>query len=375
MGRRKVLIVGGGPRGIAVAIEAKYRGYECVVIDKAPPMDSWSDAAPNMIMRSPLSFDLVYPGAPTWDKYSLINYIHPGSAEPDWGDNLQKGLEYMGERCSRDTFIEYGKYCLQELDVPVIRDRVLMVGSTWVRTPNDYIEGDLVVVASGLASITQLPDWVEGVSEKLLTPREVIGGLPGGVYAVVGTGQSAAEYCELIAKQGHKVFWVLNNPPKVTQYPAPSYYDWGEMTALGGYYRTLPTPAMRQEYLASIKAWQPSITPHIQALIQQKGEGITTLQGPGTREGQASWDTLQRKVSGVLLCTGSKPAIVDYGQTPITLGGRLVLDRFKASNGVYHTGLLAIGYDGPRQASVISAGLTAKEILDDDNMGIKPELD
>lgn len=363
--RRRVVIVGAGPRGIAIAIEARYRGYECILIDRYP-MGSWRDAAPNMVMRSPLSFDLVYPGAPTWGTSSLISFVHPGSSEPNWGDCMQRGLEYMGERCTRDTFIAYANRCLLELDVPVVKDRVLMVERNWVRTTTDYIQADLVVVAAGLSPITLVPDWILPVSHKLVTYREVVDGLPRGTYAVIGGGQSGAEYCELLARQGHKVYWLINETPKVTQYPAPSYRDWGIRSALSGYYRTIPSPSLAQEYLGQIKAWQPSITPHIHTLMQQKGDAITTLQGPGTREGQGTWEILQRKVTGVLLCTGSKPPIVDYGEIPIRSGGRLVLNNFMASNGVYHTGLTAIGYDGPRQASVISAGITAKEILDAD---------
>lgn len=371
--KRKVIIIGGGPRGIAVAIEGKYRGYECVLVDSSYPMSSWDDAAPNLVMRSPLSFDLVYPGAPTWGEYSLIRYVHPGSNEPQWGnstDSMQREMEYMEERCSRDTFIQYGKYCLEELGVPVIRDRVRMVGSTWVRTANDYMEADLVVVAVGLSPITSIPEWIGPVSHKLVTTKEVIGGLPLGTYTVVGNGQSGAEYCEYLARMGHRVYWLVNSVPKVTQYPAPSYADWGMRSALSSYYRTIPTTTMKEEYLRQIKAWQPSITPHIHSLMQKHGDAITTLQGPGSREGQSSWETLQRKVTGVLLCTGNKPAIVDYGEPPHREGGRLVLNSFRASNGVYHTGLLALGYDGPRQASVISAGITAKEIFDAD-MDIK----
>jgi cation diffusion facilitator CzcD-associated flavoprotein CzcO len=370
---RKVLIVGAGPRGIAIAIEGKHRGYECVLVDSSYPMSSWDDAAPNLVMRSPLSFDLVYPNAPTWDQYSLIGYVHPGSSEPQWGvdaDTVQRGMEYMEERCSRDTFIQYGKYCLEQLDIPVIRDRVRMVGSTWVRTTNDYMEADLVVVAVGLSPITTIPEWIAPVSQKLVTPREVIEGLPQGAYAVVGNGQSGAEYCDYLARMGHKVYWVVSGIPRVTQYPAPSYADWGMRSALSNYYRIIPTSPMKEDYLRQIKAWQPSITPHIHSLMQKHGDAITTLQGPGTREGQSSWEVLQRKVTGVLLCTGNKPAIVDYGEPPHRAGGRLVLNNFMASNGVYHTGLLAIGYDGPRQASVISAGNTAKEIFDAD-MDIK----
>jgi lysine/ornithine N-monooxygenase len=364
--KRRVLIVGAGPRGIAIAIEAKQKGYDCVFIDR-DPMGSWGDAAPNMVMRSPLSFDLVYPGAPTWAESSLMRYVHPGSTEPLWGENLQKDLEYMGERCTRDVFIAYAKHCLQELDMPIIRDRVLKVSKTGVHTAGgEYIEGDLVVVASGLSPITEVPDWVLPVSHKLITAREVIDGLPIGTYAVVGNGQSGAEYCELLARQGNKVYWLVNGVPRVTQYPAPTYIDWGMRSALSGYYRTIPTAKMKQEYLSQIKVWQPSITPHISTLIQQHGEGITVLDGPGTREGYSSWEALQRKVTGVLLCTGNKPAPVGYVEEPNRLSGKITLDRFMASNGVYHTGLLAIGYDGPRQASFISAGITAKEIIDAD---------
>ena len=363
---RKALIIGAGPRGIAIAIEAKHRGYDCVFIDRNP-MGSWDDAAPNMVMRSPLSFDLVYPGAATWNTSSLIRYTQPGSVEPVWGGCLQKGLEYMSERCTRDVFIAYAKHCLQELDVPVIRDRVVKVSKTGVRTAGGgHVEGDLVVVATGLSPITEVPAWVTPVSHKLITSREVIDEAPIGTYAVVGNGQSGAEYCELLARQGNKVYWLVNGVPRVTQYPAPTYTDWGLRSALSGYYRTIPTQEMKQEYLMQIKAWQPSITPHISTLMQQHGSSITVLDGPGTREGYTSWETLQRKVTGVLLCTGNKPALIDYVEEPIRLSGRLVLDRFRASNGVYHTGLLAIGYDGPRQASFISAGLTAKEIIDAD---------
>ena len=359
----KVIVVGAGPRGIAVAIEAKYRGYECALVDR-DPISSWRYAAPDMVMRSPLSFDLVYPGSPAWGTSSLIRYIHPDSIEPDWGECMQRGIEYMEERCTRSIFISYATHTLDRLDIPVIRERVVRVGSNQVVLGNgEYIYGDVVVIATGLSPITDIPHWVVPVTHKLVTAQEVVGGLPNGTYAVIGGGQSGAEYCEYIARQGHKVYWVVNGKPRVRQYPVPSYIDWGIRSALSGYYRTIPTPQMRQEYISQVKAWQPSITPIIDIMMRQRGDAITILEGPGTREGQATWDTLHRKVDGVLLCTGNKPAQVEYINPPMKVNGKLVLDNFMASNGIYHTGLLAMGYDGPRQGSLVSAGITAREIF------------
>jgi cation diffusion facilitator CzcD-associated flavoprotein CzcO len=360
---KKVLIVGAGPRGVAVAIEAKYRGHEPVLVDRGC-MRFWKEAAPHMVMRSPLSFDLVYPGSPAWMDMSLIRYIHPGSNEPDWGDCPQRGIEYMQERCTREIFIEYFLKCREELDIPIVKGKALMVGRDWVHTTDGYMRGDVVVVATGLSGILNVPDWVIPVSHKLLTPMQVVDGLPIGAYAVVGSGQSAAEYCEFLASQGNKVYWLVNSIPRISQYPAPTYYDWGMKSALSDYYRTIQGAVLRQQYIDLIKAWQPSITPHIDNLIKKKGDAITPLEGPGTREGRASWEILQRKVDGILLCTGNKPSSIDYAELPARVSGALLLDRFMASNGVFHTGLSTVSYDGPRQASLISAGITAKEIMD-----------
>ena len=368
---KKVLIIGAGPRGIAVAIEAKSRGYDCVFIDKHP-MTSWNDTAPGMMMRSPLCFDLVYPRSNTWDDYSLMKYVDPDVTESHWGECQQRGMEYQEDRCSRDTFISYATHCLYKTQYPIIRDRVLMVGKTWVRTSNEYITGDVVVVATGLSPITYIPQWVEPVSDKLVTAREVIDGVPLGTYAVIGSGQSAAEYALLLSTQGHKVYWLVNDRPRVSQYPAPSYIDWGLKSALSGYYRTIPNDMMKKEYMMQIGAWQPSITPMVSTLIHQQGDSISILEGPGTREGYQTWETLQRKIDGALLCTGNKPSIIDYGEEPHRVAGKLVLNSFMASNGVYHTGLVAVGYDGPRQASLISAGITAKEILEHANLDSQP---
>lgn len=344
-------IIGCGPRGLALALIARERGIEFQVFD-AEPIHTWQ--TPNILsginMRSPLTFDLVT--GLRLPQYSLMEFLGykplslPSQAE----------IELYPIRCSRAEFLSYLEWIKCGLNSYIINDNVIEIGLDFVRTPTKCYPSDYIAVCLG-ESVAKpvVPEWVANTHLPIIQPRD-IERTTRPEYYVVGSGQRAAETC-ITLKDKAPVTLFYKRPWRVEEYPAPSWKDWYYRSALGPYYRQLASKH-RANYLKEVKAWQPSITPEVAA--QLKG---VKLVPPGE---------IEITNAAVVLATGTQPklSLVPL-QNPIKqdcLNPNLPLlsNGFKSSQAnLYFSGTLATGFDGPRQASVISAGMTAWEITSD----------
>ncbi|BAF36197.1 putative lysine/ornithine N-monooxygenase [Microcystis phage LMM01] len=325
-----VNIMGLGPRGLSVALEALSRGLTARAWDPRP-LSSWSkdEVVPNLQMRSPISFDLCtnIEGA----DYSLCHYLQ---RERILGS--QREIEAVQERCNRDVFEGYLQWALQ---------RALSMG-----LEIGPLEEGPLVIATGQRE-QRVPDWTVGydthtLSHYLKNPAR------NKRLLVLGSGQGAAEAVAYLA-QNNEVTW-SHGGYRIDNYPAPSYAHWYNKTALGGYYRTLPLNK-RAEYLSRVKSWGPSITPYIaNELAQYNYKEMPRITNSKEIPG----------VDSIVLATGFYPSWpMNYPADPILVRFPLVKPGFRLIKNVYITGIGATAYDGPRQNSLISAGVTSREIV------------
>lgn len=345
-----IVIVGAGPRGLAIALELLYKGHKILMVDPYP-MSSWQYVVPDLVMRSPITFDLVL-GSPYLQQYSLATFL--GLPYPDCSS--QASVEANKTPVMRQTFLDYCGYILGVLEPYIVRAKAVSLNATQVHLDTGQVlDADAVILAIGVMRQPKLPHLP---GRRLISPIDALTKrCPKGPLAVLGSGQSSAEMACFLADT-NKVYWVHRPPLKVHPYPAPSYSEWGPKSALGDYYSSLSTDQARSLYLAKVKQWQPSITPSIwdKALHYQSLDQLVLCSD------------IPDDVQYVIPCVGNRavlpPLLKGQPLSPILPHLPNVGSGFRLSNGVYVSGLLATAYDGPRQASLISAANTARRIAE-----------
>ena len=362
---KRLIIIGAGPRGLGVALRAIREGIRPIVIDPQP-LKTWTP--PNILidmnMRSPIGFDLVS-FCPELKEFSLSFYL--GS----YNDiQQQREIEIQQQPITRQTFLNYLNYVWSYIqgEVDYIADSIISVGKDYVILKKEKLITDFIVLALGPISSLNMPQYARPflMSDRLLNPKELVTDVPiGKTIGVIGSGQSAAEYVDYLTPR-NKVIWVINKELRVDPYPVPSYRLWGEKTGLGDYYRRLQKTdkeyALR--YLKQVRQWGPSITKGVADSLESKGEVIKKVSNQEVLKELGTIDSL-------LLCTGFNPSIeniplafkVDRERSSINYPE--IVSNFRIKEGIYFTGELAKYYDGPRQGSLISIGLTSKEIVED----------
>ena len=366
-------IIGGGPRGLSVALYAIYKGHTVNLIDPSPT-HTWSQQSliSDLEMRSPLSFDLVT-FLPELQHFSLAKYL--GIDFPIL--TTQNEVENNNTPVSRVQFCNYLNYIYTglknsinlyfKLAKNVIENKVILEDNT-------EIQGDAVVFCIGHTGENKDPNWILDsfhtdkrikLSQVLINSNEYLNKN----WLVVGSGQGAAETVRYLATLKGKVTWSTNKVLKVYQYPAPDHLLWGSKSALGSYYRSLTNYKDKGLYLSKVKQWQPSITPYINNQLNLVKDSFNIINlNQYTDLSSINYDYL-------ILNNGVKPSIKSLPIMSTTVPSNMYLADFPYINksfklnipncNWYVSGILAIGFDGPRQASIISSGLTAKEIIQD----------
>jgi hypothetical protein len=344
-------IVGAGPRGFAITLEALWRGYRVTLFDPSP-FSSWDgrDLVPDLFMRSPLTFDCTT-GSPHLSEYSLETFLLGKKAPLDLS---QRDIESYPINPSREQFKAYGEFLFKEVSPHIewIAERVTRLERNEIATRRGVVGVDRAIYAGGCPPSIMIPPWVN--ASRVISLRSVLTTPPDGSIAVVGGGQAGAELYAYLLSLGCDALWFTKRVPRCDPYPVPSYRVWGIETALGGFYKTLPI-SRRGAYLQAVKAWQPSITPR----MYREVEGRSLPLSPD----------LINKCEWVVFCKGLEPdmersLIAGVRSHPLNYKMPDLAPGFLASNGVHVSGIFASLYDGPRQGSIISAALTAREILD-----------
>ncbi len=365
-----IVIVGAGPRSLAIALDLVRQGARPTIIDPAP-IHTWQ--APNIIpdiqMRSPVTFDLV-----TFRKelqnFSLTSFL--GKDIPY--TNSQREVEQCEIPVSRRQFCEYLQHTWEYVSAGsnFIQEKVISIKESSVVTETQEIAADKVIIATGYTStLEKMPTWIAEtvLRDKIIPLPALIENLPvNQKIAVVGSGQGAAEVVYLLASHLNTVYWCVNHETRVHQYPAPPYSEWKSLTALGPYYRTLKNSDDQINYLNKVKQWQPTITPYIAEKLKEVAGKFTQIFPTSSN----NLEDIFKQLDHIVILSGNIPDInlVPFDreiQTNPYIPNFPLLDKgFKIpETNVYFTGLLATTYDGPRQASLISAGITAQEIIQD----------
>jgi lysine/ornithine N-monooxygenase len=361
--RQPLIVIGIGPRGLGLILRAVKEGVPIIGIDPNP-LATWKP--PNMIedmyMRSPITFDLVTFQEDLKD-YSLANYVNQ---EPIVGN--QREIESNTTIVHRKTFISYLNDIWNDLKsrINYIPEKVISIEPNRVTlSNNDRIDGT-IVSATGSNSRPNIPIW----SRRYLTEgrtmeykRFISKDIPLKSHiGVIGSGQNAAEVAYSLAYKGYRVTILMKHKPKIERYPLPTYKQWKVKSGLGDYFRKLSLED-RKKYLKDIKLWQPSITPYIEDKLTQIGVNRYQVNKVSDLERLSPIDYF-------ILCAGSK---TDINNLPLAFNENVypelpnqpyLSQGFISKNDIYYTGSLAKGYDGPRQGSLISIGITSKEIID-----------
>lgn len=370
MRKKKLYILGSGPRGLSVALAAaQYLDKLDVFLVDEKEMSQWK--SPNLIdsiqMRSPITFDLVT-YIQELQNHSLSNFLD----KPIKFSSNQRDIEQCDIYCSRKKFLQY----LQNIRRTVIRSGVKPIKKTVTTINESYLQSsdrkylfDYLVLSGGL-SFTKLqePYYAKNYSDKIISVKDL---LSNGYYKtdnkflVYGSGQNAAEVVSWLAENKRSVYWILKHNYKITQYPVPSHKDWSIRSALGPAYRN--TKATKAQYLKAVKEWTPSITPYIAERINENINYISIIKPTGVAEILSLMDD-----ANFILCqTGTKPDVnlipfnFDIAINPKNPCYPNIKDGFVSTShpNIYFTGTLCRLFDGPRQGSIISAGITAKEIM------------
>lgn len=357
---KNLVIIGSGPRGLAVALKAcLYKDkFNIYVVDKEPT-STWKfpNMLSNMEMRSPITFDLTT-FQEQLKEYSLAKFLNK-----EVKDNTQIEVENNTNFCKREEFIEYLKYIISILvkeGVKFIKREVKIIDNNFISTEIENIYYDYLVIATG--KVSQEEKCPSFLKEKSLISTNDLFDIDwkDKIISVIGSGQQSAEVVEYLCSQKASVFWVQKEKPIVNQYPVPSYKEWGIASALGPYYSK--TSLNRFEYLMKVKQWGPSITPYINnLLITHK---YTNIINPSSTSDLHISDYF-------LLATGFTQDInllnINFNIKKNINNNKLpdIVNAFQSSShpNIYFTGTLAIQFDGPRQGSIISSGITAHTII------------
>lgn len=341
---RSIIIVGGGPRGLAVAIEALPYIDQIYIVDSKPGA-TWSatSTVADFELRSPVSFDLVTYSANN-RHYSLSNYLYT----EDMFTTDQLAIETDPRRIKRSQMFGYlcwVKQKLQQEGVQFLYDDVLDIRDGQVHLKQGaIITADNIVLAQGTK---------ERDTPSYLLPYKPVSNLDilnkdYGRLLIVGSGQGAFDIAHYLHSKGVDIGIYITKLPKIHQYPAPSYNIWGPRTALGVYCNCLSSVEAKKRYIASVKAWGPSITPNNEYLLSS----VPIYRDVPIEEVMIKYDYRYVNRTGVVPINtlSIRPDEVDRD-------GRVL------NSQIYVTGPLAILSDGPRVNSIISSSTAAQTIV------------
>ena len=197
--RERVVVIGGGPGGLAVAAVLKSKDIDALILDRSDSIGA------------------------SWKAHYDRLHLHTVR----WLSNLP-GLRLPradGRWVARDAVVRYlrryAKHHALRLRLATTANSVRRVGSVWkIQTPNGAIEADAVVVATGHNGRPVMPEWpgAAGFTGELMHSSAYRSGLPfaGKDVLVVGAGNSGAEIAvDLVEHHARKVWLSVRTPPNI----------------------------------------------------------------------------------------------------------------------------------------------------------------
>jgi lysine/ornithine N-monooxygenase len=205
MTETRVLVVGAGPYGVAVARELRHRGVDFVIAGE--PFDLWHrHTLQSMQLRSSCSASDVYARG---DGYSLARFL---AASGRAGESVRTPVT---------SFRGYLLAVTERLPFAIVPELVTRLQRrpdglfAAVCSGGTEVTSRAAVVATGIGSHRYLPPALRALPEARILhtwdARE-IEALRGQRLLVVGAGQSAAEAVDVL-RSGNRVTWALRHRP------------------------------------------------------------------------------------------------------------------------------------------------------------------
>ncbi len=376
-----LVVIGGGPYGVATAAKAIESGMETVVVGR--PLGFWTDNMPaGMYLRSGPDWHLDASGVHTFEAFLDERGIAAADIDP----------------VPIAVFLDYAAWFQRQKNVTVRESLVTSLraeadGSFRVTLDNgETLAAESVVAAPGMRFFQHLPEWSAPLPESLCshTCEQVsFEDFEGSRVLIVGGRQSAYEWAALLGEHGAERVDIVHRH----QVPRFERVSWKfvdayveQTLATAGWWRQLPSS--EQESIAR-EFWEVGrltlewwLTPRLRGGRFHRRPGVSVVavaaEDPAAARVQLS-DGTELGVDRIVCATGYK---VDVSRVPYLAG---VLDRIQVADGfpvlddTFQTslpGLYMPGFAGtrdfgpffgftkgcPAAAELVTRGLTQREI-------------
>jgi cation diffusion facilitator CzcD-associated flavoprotein CzcO len=379
-----LVVIGGGPYGIATAARAIEAGIETVVVGR--PLSFWTDNMPaDMFLRSGPDWHLDASGVHTFEAFLQERGIAAADVDP----------------VPIAVFLEYARWFQRHKHVTVRESLVSSVrragdGSFLIALDDgETLTADAVVAAPGVRYFQHRPDWSTVLPEDLCSHTcELVrfDGLQGARVLIVGGRQSAYEWAALAGEHGAARIDIVHrhDVPRFSRVSWKFVDPYMEQTiATPGWWRTLPVP--EQEAIAR-RFWEVGrltlewwLVPRLKGdrFRRHPGTSVASVAAPdpGGDSGAARVllsDGSDLSVDRIVLATGYK---ADLGRVPYlteVLGDIAVADGFPVLDETFQAsvpGLYLPGFTGtrdfgpffgftkacPAAATLVTRGLTRQQ--------------
>jgi putative flavoprotein involved in K+ transport len=213
--RRDVVVVGGGPGGLAVSWYLRLFGVDHVVFERGRVGESWRSCR--------------------WDSFTLVT--------PAWMTRLPGLVQPPGMGATftaRDDFVAlleaYGASLPVRPGVEVTSVRRERDGY-WLTTSDGRVSARAVVAASGAQRVAVIPSMAGRLPTNVFQLHagqyRNPAAQPGGSILVVGSGQSGGQIADELARAGRRVFLATSRVARVPRrYRGRDAHDWSQEMGL-----------------------------------------------------------------------------------------------------------------------------------------------
>ncbi len=328
--RTPFLIIGAGPFGLAMAVQARERGIEHIVIGES--MSFWKRHMPaGMVLRSGCEWHLDPTGSHTIERFLATRGERPSDVEP----------------LPLELYLEYARWFQESKRIRPRPARVTRLDKNDGRfeaTLDDdaTVVADRVLLALGFAPFAHIPDELAALvpAERSSHSRDLLapGRFAGRRVLIVGGRQSALESAALVAEAGATAVYVCHRHDT----PAFTESDWSWVEPLlerignePGWYRGLSDAERKalndRFWVEGRLKLEPWLGPRVrhEVITMHSNRRVVGCEpsGDGLRVPLHSGESVE--VDHVLYATGYK---VDMGRVPLLAAGNL-LPRLECRDG------------------------------------------
>jgi FAD-dependent urate hydroxylase len=357
-----LVVIGGGPYGIATAARAIEKGIETVVVGR--PLGFWTDNMPEgMYLRSGPDWHLDASGVHTFEAFLEERGISEAEIDPV---PIAVFLEYAGW-FQREKGVVVDGRLVTSVDLhgdPGLGDLARHDRFRVRLDDGAELVADAVVAAPGVGYFRNVPDWSAGLSEGLCAHTcDLVRfhDFAGARVLIVGGRQSAYEWAALIGEGGAEQVDIVHRH-EVPRFERVSWRFTDEyverIVASPGWWRSLP--ASEQEAITR-RFWEVGrltlewwLAPRLQGKRFRRHPGTSVVaasaDGAGAVRVQLS-DGTELGVDRVVLATGYKADLARVPYLTEVLPLVAVADGFPLLDDAFQTslaGLFMPGFIGTR---------------------------